>query len=72
VISFEKAQIEGTTVHVLKLPVLVKSATFPLKIPSIYRIKSLIKRIKPDVLHAHYVTNYGRAQSVINGGKRLY
>jgi glycosyltransferase involved in cell wall biosynthesis len=59
VISFENAQIEGTTVHVLKLPVLVKSATFPLKIVSIYRIRALIKRIDPDVLHAHYVTNYG-------------
>jgi len=59
VISFENARIEGTTVHVLKLPVLVKSATFPLKMASIYRIKSLIKRIKPDILHAHYVTNYG-------------
>jgi len=59
VVSFENAQIEGTTVHVLKLPVLVKNATFPLKMVSIYRIKALIKRIKPDILHAHYVTNYG-------------
>lgn len=59
VISFENAQIEGTTVHVLKLPVLVKNATFPLKMASIHRIKTLIKTIKPDILHAHYVTNYG-------------
>jgi len=59
VISFEKAQIEGATVHFLKLPVLVKSATFPLKVASLFRIKALIGRIKPDVLHAHYVTNYG-------------
>jgi len=59
VISFENAQIEGATVHVLKLPVLVKNATFPLKIASVYRIKALIKSIKPDILHAHYATNYG-------------
>jgi len=59
VISFENARIEGTTVHVLKLPVLVKNATFPLKMASIYRIKSLIKRIKPDILHGHYAINYG-------------
>jgi glycosyltransferase involved in cell wall biosynthesis len=59
VISFENGQIKGTTVHTLKLPVLVKSATFPLKLASIYRIKALIRNIKPDILHAHYVTNYG-------------
>ena len=59
VISFETAQIEGAKVHVLSLPVLVRSATFPLKIMSIYRIRNLVNRLKPDVVHAHYVTNYG-------------
>lgn len=59
VISFEKGQIEGAKVHTLQLPVLVRSATFPLKLASIYRIKMLIRNLKPDVLHAHYVTNYG-------------
>jgi len=66
VVSFENAQIEGTTVHVLKLPVLVKNATFPLKMASIYRIKALIKKIKPDILHAHYVTNYGLFGALCN------
>jgi glycosyltransferase involved in cell wall biosynthesis len=66
VISFEKAQIKGATVHVLKLPVLVKSATFPLKVASIFRIKALIGRMKPDVLHAHYVTNYGLFGALCN------
>jgi glycosyltransferase involved in cell wall biosynthesis len=66
VISFENAQIEGTTVHVLKLPVLVENATFALKMASIYRIKSLIKRIDPDILHAHYVTNYGLFGALCN------
>jgi glycosyltransferase involved in cell wall biosynthesis len=59
VISFEDSKIERANVHFLKLPVLVKNAAFPLKIASIYRIKALIRRIEPDVLHAHYVTNYG-------------
>lgn len=59
IISFENAQIEGTAVHVLKLPLLVKSATFPIKVASIFRTKSILSGIKPDVLHAHYVTNYG-------------
>ena len=66
VVSFEKGQIEGTTVHILKLPVLVKSATFPLKLASIPRINALIRSIKPDVLHAHYVTNYGLFGALCN------
>lgn len=66
VISFENARIEGTTVHVLKLPVLVRNATYPLKMASIYRIKALIKRIEPDILHAHYVTNYGLFGALCN------
>jgi len=60
VISFENAQIEGTKVHFLNLPVRVKNAKFPLKVAlSILKMKPLIKRIKPDILHAHFVTNYG-------------
>ena len=66
VISFENARIERTTIHVLKLPVLVKNAVFPLKMASTHRIKSLLKRIKPDILHAHYVTNYGLFGALCN------
>ncbi|NWG11549.1 glycosyltransferase [Candidatus Bathyarchaeota archaeon] len=66
IISFENAQIEGTVVHVLKLPLLVKNATFPIKVASIFRIKSILSRIKPDVLHAHYVTNYGLFGALCN------
>lgn len=66
VISFEDAKIEGVTVHVLKLPVLIRNATFPLKVASIYRIKTLIKRMEPDILHAHYVTNYGLFGALCN------
>jgi glycosyltransferase involved in cell wall biosynthesis len=66
VISFENAQIEDAAVHVLKLPVLVKNATYPLKIASVYRIQGLIKRIEPDILHAHFVTNYGLFGALCN------
>jgi len=66
VISFEDAKIEGVTVHVLKLPVLIRNATFPLKVASIYRIKTLIKKMEPDILHAHYVTNYGLFGALCN------
>lgn len=65
-ISFENAQIAGATVHVLKLPLLVKSATFPLKLASIHRIRALIKRIEPDIVHAHYITNYGLFGALCN------
>jgi glycosyltransferase involved in cell wall biosynthesis len=66
VISFENAQIQGATVHVLKLPVLVKNASYPFKIASTYRIQALIKKIKPDILHAHFVTNYGLFSALCN------
>jgi glycosyltransferase involved in cell wall biosynthesis len=66
VISFENAQIEGATVHVLRLPVLVKNAAYPLKIASVYRIQALIRIIKPDILHAHFVTNYGLFGALCN------
>ena len=66
VISFEDAKIEGVTVHVLKLPVLIRNATFPLKVASIYRIKTLIQEMEPDILHAHYVTNYGLFGALCN------
>jgi len=66
VISFENAQIKGAKVHFLQLPLLVKNATFPLKIAYSYKMKTLIKRIKPEVLHAHYVTNYGLFGALCN------
>lgn len=66
VISFENAELAGAIVHVLKLPLLVRSATFPLKIASVYRIRALIKRIEPDILHAHYITNYGLFGALCN------
>ena len=62
-ISFENAQIEGTEVHFLRLPVRIENVIFPLKtmfkMVYIPKIKSLIKSISPDILHAHFVTNYG-------------
>jgi glycosyltransferase involved in cell wall biosynthesis len=66
VISFESGQIEGATVHIIKLPILVRNATFPLKVLSVYRIRSLISKLKPHVLHAHYVTNYGFFATMCN------
>jgi glycosyltransferase involved in cell wall biosynthesis len=58
-ISFENATIDGAFVHVLKLPVLVKNATYPFKLASVYRIQALIRKMNPEILHAHFATNYG-------------
>ena len=65
-ISFEKAVIEKINVYNIKLPILVKNATFPFKLLSIYKIKKLIEGLKPDVLHAHYLTNYGLFSALCN------
>ena len=59
VISFEDAAIQGATVHVIRLPLLVRNASFAFKLAAVRLIKRLLKKIQPDILHAHYVTNYG-------------
>jgi glycosyltransferase involved in cell wall biosynthesis len=66
IVSFEDDQIQGTTVHVMKLPLLVKSATFPIKLASVFRIRALLNKIRPDIVHAHYVTNYGLFGALCN------
>lgn len=64
--SFENAKIDGAIVHILKLPVLVRNATYPFKLASVYRIQALIRRINPDILHAHFATNYGVLGALCN------
>ncbi|MBS7632040.1 glycosyltransferase [Candidatus Bathyarchaeota archaeon] len=66
IVSFEEATIKGATMHILKLPVLVKNATFALKLALVFQIYILLRRIKPDVVHAHYVTNYGLFSALSN------
>ena len=53
--SFRAANIEGVTVHYLNAFGLGKLGYF-LAIP---RLRSLASRLRPDVVHAHYVTSYG-------------
>jgi len=52
-ISFHFAEIQGVHVHYLAAPL---KPFYLLHIP---RIKSLLKKIKPDILHAHYASSYG-------------
>jgi len=65
-ITFEKGEIEGVNVHHIKMLFTSRNKTFPLKLFYIRKIKKLIKEIKPHVVHAHYISNYGYFASKCN------
>ncbi|MFZ3101750.1 MAG: glycosyltransferase [Desulfitobacteriaceae bacterium] len=55
IISFSSCPIEGPTVHLL-----AKGKTGRIVyIYSLTKIRRLLKKIQPDVLHAHYATSFG-------------
>ncbi len=56
VISLESAAIPGVEVHCVSLPAPYKAAKYLLAVP---RVRLLLKRIRPDIVHAHYATGYG-------------
>ena len=59
-ISFEKAHIENVKMYNLKRPFALRfGLDFPLKVSYARFIKRLIGRIDPDILHAHYLSDYG-------------
>lgn len=61
VITFRNFTIENTTVHFIDAGTIgVSGGNWKVlkKVPAIRRI---IKKIKPDILHAHYATSYGLA-----------
>lgn len=59
-ISFEKAHIENVTVHNFKRPFALRfGLDLPLKVLHARFVKRLVRRIDPDVLHAHYLSDYG-------------
>ena len=64
IISFEKAEIKGVNIHYIK-PIKSeisvnssdpKSISYMLKA---YKVKTILKSINPDIVHAHYATGYG-------------
>jgi glycosyltransferase involved in cell wall biosynthesis len=55
VISFRSARLSGVECHPVAPPLGMKLG-YVLAIP---RVRQLIRRIKPDILHAHYATSYG-------------
>jgi glycosyltransferase involved in cell wall biosynthesis len=58
--SFGGCNIRGVTLHVLRTLPHVRILYFPLWVfLGATNTRKIIRRIKPDVIHAHYVTNYG-------------
>ncbi|HWQ71183.1 MAG TPA: glycosyltransferase [Desulfitobacteriaceae bacterium] len=55
IISFNSCPIEGPAVHLLANGHTGRLAY----IWSLFRIRGLIRKIKPDLLHAHYATSFG-------------
>jgi glycosyltransferase involved in cell wall biosynthesis len=56
VLSFERGQISDPNVSVVGLTQFGGSARYILAAP---RVRRLLGRIKPDIVHAHYATGYG-------------
>lgn len=58
-ISMEKSCIEGVKFHYIK-PIIPYPTLDHFILPiELLRVKRLLKKINPDVLHAHYLTSYG-------------
>lgn len=55
-ISFQRPIADEAVVHVLKRKVLTEDLDYFLQIPS---VRHLVNEIKPDILHAHYLTSFG-------------
>ena len=70
VISLGKGEYEGVTVHSLDVQDNVMKKTSDKSkleyLKKIKRVKSLIKKINPDVLHAHYASSYGLLGAIAN------
>jgi len=59
-ISFEKAHIENVKMYNLKRPSALRfGLDIPFRFLRAQAMKRLIERIDPDVLHAHYIVDYG-------------
>lgn len=56
VITFHPADIPGVEVYTLPAPRFLGKAGYLLSLP---RVKRLLSRLSPDLLHAHYASSYG-------------
>ncbi|MDI6841078.1 MAG: glycosyltransferase [bacterium] len=68
VISFRQANISGANVHFINVGNVsykggIRNWQYLIRIN---RIKELIHKIKPNILHAHYITSYGFIGALVN------
>lgn len=70
VISLNQGQIPGVSIHPLDININnVRDGSLLCKfsyITRLKRVKSLIKEIKPDIVHAHYASSYGLLGALAN------
>lgn len=70
VISFNYGEIVGVTVHTLgvdKKDINIDTSLKKVRyITKLFEIKKLIKKISPDILHAHYASSYGLIGSLLS------
>jgi glycosyltransferase involved in cell wall biosynthesis len=67
IISFEPAEIEGVRVIYIRRVTRQRHLNILL---NLVNIRKLVRKIAPDILHAHYVTSYGFAGAIT--GKHPY
>jgi len=65
-ISFKDVAIDGIYVHYIDAGKIKRSGGNWRVVLKYRRIRSLIQRIKPDILHAHYATGYGLVGALSN------
>ncbi|EDS76840.1 glycosyl transferase, group 1 [Clostridium botulinum C str. Eklund] len=70
VISLNSGKIDGVTVHSLNIETeRVKNGSSFYKVRyvfKIFQIRSILKKIKPDIVHAHYASSYGLIGALLN------
>ncbi|EES91613.1 glycosyltransferase family 4 protein [Clostridium botulinum] len=70
VISLNPGEIQGVTVHSLDINTeRVKNGSSFYKtryVFKIFKIRNILKKIKPDILHAHYASSYGLIGALLN------
>ncbi|MEG0132753.1 MAG: glycosyltransferase [Clostridium sp.] len=60
IISFRVASIDGVSVHCVNDKLSVNSEGGNISyLKKIFKIRSIVKSIKPDIVNAHYLTSYG-------------
>ncbi len=53
-------KVDGTSMHPFRtMPIISQTSHLFLQPVDHWRVRHIIRRIKPDILHAHYLVNYG-------------